>query len=316
MNRLIVSKGDDGDFKAVQSAIDALPDFGGMVLIKSGIYEEKLRVEKNNVTLMGEDGTVLTYGDGAKKLLPNGEEYGTFRTASFYIEGNDFIAKNLTFVNSAGPGKEAGQALAIFTNGDKLGFYDCKFLGFQDTVFTAPKPPKKIDGTSFEDEHKLNDGPAAYRVYFKDCYIKGDVDFIFGGATAFFDKCEIFSSHRDGDPSGYITAASTPEGQKWGYIFSNCRLTSDCAPDSVYLGRPWRDHAHTAYINCYMDAHIKKVGWHNWNKPEAEKTVRYEEYNSTGLGGDMSKRVPWSRSLTPQEAEKYTVKNVLGDFEV
>jgi pectinesterase len=152
------------------------------------------------------------------------------------------------------------------------------------------------------------------RVYFKDCFIKGDVDFIFGGAAVFFDGCEIFSNNRDMDPNGYITAASTPEGQEWGMVFNRCRLTGDCAADSVYLGRPWRDYAHTAFISCHMGAHRKKVGWMNWNKPEAEQTARYEEYASEGPGGDMSGRVGWSKILTAEEAGRYTIENVLGGW--
>lgn len=314
MLRAIVGK-NGGDFNTVQAAIDALPPSGGDILINSGRYEEKIRIEKDNVTLIGINRqTILTYGDGAAKLLPSGEAYGTFRTPSVYIAANNFTARNIVFENSAGPGKLAGQALAIFTNGDKHAYYGCTFLGHQDTIFTAPKPPKKIDGSSFEDEHALANPPAAYRVYFKNCFVQGDVDFIFGGATAYFDRCEIFSSRRDSDPSGYITAASTPEGQAWGYVFNQCCLTSDCAPETVYLGRPWRDHAHTAFINCYMGAHIKKEGWHNWNKPEAEKTARYEEFGSTGPGGDTHGRADWSKILTAQEAEKYTVENVLGTW--
>ena len=318
MKKLTVSPGGNGDFTTVQAAIDSLPQEGGEIFIAAGTYEEKIRVEKNNVTLTGEgtSKTILTYGDGAKKLLPSGEEYGTFRTASFYIEANDFTAKNISFVNSAGPGMEAGQALAVYTNGDKHAFYNCEFLGHQDTVFTAPLPEKKKDGSSFEEELKPKQHPKAFRVYFKECFIKGDVDFIFGGATAFFDQCEIFSGARDMEPSGYITAASTPQGQKWGYVFSNCRLTGDCAPESVYLGRPWRDYAHVAFINCHMGIHIKKKGWHNWNRPEAEGTARYEEYGSTGPGGDMSNRVAWSKPLTAKDAARYTVENVLEDWNV
>jgi len=314
--KLIVCQNGSGDFTAVQAAIDALPQTGGEIFIKAGVYKEKIRIDKNNVTLIGEgvDDTQLTYGDGAKKLLPNGEEYGTFRTASFYVAANDFIAKDITFINSAGPGKDAGQALAIYTNGDRHAFYNCKFLGHQDTVFTAPLPEKKKDGGGFESEFKPNQQTKVFRVYFKACFIKGDVDFIFGGATAFFDQCEIFSGARDMDPSGYITAASTPQGQAWGYVFSHCRLTGDCVPDSVYLGRPWRDYAHVAFVNCHMDAHIKKEGWHNWNRPEAESRTRYEEYNSTGPGGDMRGRAAWCKILTAQEAAQYTAAHVLGDW--
>ena len=313
--KITVSK-ENSDFTTIQAALDALPQTGGEIFIKEGTYREKLRVEKENVTISGEGAskTLLTYDDGAKKLLPSGEEYGTFRTASFFVDANNFTARDITFINAAGPGAEAGQALAVYTNGDNHAFFNCRFLGHQDTIFTAPRPEKKKDGSSFETEPQPRPLPKYYRVYFKECFIRGDVDFIFGGATAFFDNCEIFSSTRNMEPNGYITAASTPQGQAWGYVFSGCRLTGDCTPESVYLGRPWRDYAHVAFINCHMGAHIKKEGWHNWNRPEAETTARYEEYGSIGPGGDMSQRVSWSKILTTDEAALYTTKNVLGGW--
>ena len=104
------------------------------------------------------------------------------------------------------------------------------------------------------------------RHYFENCYVKGDVDFIFGSATAVFNKCEIYSNDRKEEVNGYITAASTPEGVKFGYVFIDCKLTSDAEPKSVYLGRPWRDFARTVFINTWMGDHIKDEGWHNWNK--------------------------------------------------
>ena len=312
--RVTVAKDESGDFSCVQDAVNALEN-GGEVFIKNGVYEEKIVVSADNITLIGEDRdkTILTYGDYARKLMPGGSEYGTAATYSFLAGGNGFTAKNITFVNSAGPGKFGGQALAMSTDGDRVAFFNCAFLGHQDTLFTSPRPQRNKNDP---DPDEMPADTPVLRNYFKDCYIKGDVDFFFGGATAFFDNCEIYSNNREFDPNGYITAASTPKEQKWGYVFSRCRLLSDCAADSVYLGRPWRLYAHTAFICCDMGAHIKKLGWHNWTKPEAELTARYEEYGSTGAGGDMSGRAKWSKILSDEEAAQYTIENVLGDWDI
>jgi len=313
---LIVSKEGTGDYRMVNDALNALSTGGGTIIIKEGVYKEKISVEKPNVTLQGEGQVALTFDDCAKKKFSNGDEYGTFNSASFYVSGCNFSAYNITFENASGSGSVAGQALALYTNGDKQKFYQCRFLSFQDTVFTAPKPPTRIDGSIADDAQRLTHPPEAYRIYFEDCYIEGDVDFIFGGASVYFYRCEIFSKYRESDPCGYITAANTAGDQAFGFVFNECTLTSDCPPNSVYLGRPWRNDAHTAFINCSMGAHIKPEGWHNWNKPDAEKTVRYEEYGSTGPGGEMRGRVSWSKRLTAEEAERYTVHHVLKGFEV
>lgn len=159
------------------------------------------------------------------------------------------------------------------------------------------------------------------RQYYYQCFIRGDIDFIFGSATAYFEECEINSQKTDSDPIainpadqkiyGYITAASTPEGQEYGYIFSRCRLTGDCPPNSVYLGRPWRNLAKTVFLECELGEHIRTEGWHDWNKPEAHDTIFYAEYRCFGPGADTKGRVRFSKQLTPEEAEQYNKNKVL-----
>ena len=285
-----VAKDGSGDFLTVQEAFDAVPDFRKnetRILLKPGLYKEKLVLasSKTNVALIGEDPktTVVTHDDYAQKKNRFGEEMGTTGSSSFFVFGDGFFAKNITFENSAGP---VGQAVAVRVTGDKVVFENCRFLGFQDTLY--PQGDRS-------------------RQYYKDCYIEGTVDFIFGWSTAFFDNCEIHSK----GPSGYVTAASTNEGTPVGFVFLNCKLTGDSPAGSVYLGRPWRDFAQTVFINTEMGAHIKPEGWHNWSKPDAEKTAFYGEFHSTGPGSAPSSRVSWSHQLSSEEAEKYTIQNVL-----
>lgn len=284
----VVDSNGSGDFKTVQQAIDAVPNFRKSetkIFIKKGIYKEKLVLptSKTNITFIGEsvDETILTYDDFAQKHNTFGEEMGTTGSTSFYIFGDNFKAKNLTFENSSGP---VGQAVAVRVDGDKIIFENCKFLGNQDTLYC----------------HGENS-----RQYYKDCYIEGTVDFIFGWSTAFFDNCEIYCKN-----SGYVTAASTNQNTSYGFVFQNCKITGSAAENTFYLGRPWRDYAKTVWLNCYMDKHIKPEGWHNWGKPHAEQTTFYAEYHTTGPGAS-NQRVTWSKSLSKKESETYSLENVL-----
>ncbi|WP_094551182.1 pectinesterase family protein [Petroclostridium xylanilyticum] len=312
---MIVSQDGSGGFKTIQEAIDTVPENNSnrvTIHVKNGIYKEKLIINKPFITLIGEiaEKTIITFDDYANKLFPNGEKYGTFNSYTSLISADDFIAENITFENSAGDGRIVGQALAAYVDADRVIFRNCRFLGCQDTIFTAPLPPRPLIGNTFggpgegKEKRKL-------RQYFESCYIKGDVDFIFGSATAVFHKCEIFSNDRDDEVNGYITAASTPECEKYGYVFIDCKLISNAKPNTVYLGRPWRDFAKTVFINTWMGEHIKNEGWHNWNKENAEKNVFYAEYNSYGPGAQMDKRVKWAKILTKEEAKEYSIHNVL-----
>ena len=278
----------NGDFSTVQEAINAVPDFRKnetKIFIKNGIYKEKLVLptSKTNVSFVGEDKnkTILTYDDFAQKHNTFGEEVGTTGSTSFYVFGNDFKAKNITFENSAGP---IGQAVAVRVDGDRVIFQNCKFIGNQDTLY--------LHGNQS-------------RQYYKDCYIEGTVDFIFGWSTGFFENCEIYCKSK-----GYITAASTNKNTAYGFVFKNCKLTGSALENTFYLGRPWRDYAKTVFIDCYMDKHIKPEGWHNWGKTNAEQTTFYAEYNSSGSGASK-KRVPWAKTLTKKESDTFTPFNIL-----
>lgn len=305
---MIVSADGSGDFRKIQDAIDRVPENNKeevAIYIKNGIYKEKLTIHKPYITLIGEEAekTVLTYDDYARKQLPDGKEIGTFGSYSTYIGGNDFTARNITFENSAGSGEQVGQALAVYVDADRARFKNCRFLGRQDTLFTGPKP-----ANPGEEGETAVKGP---RQYYESCYIEGDVDFIFGSATAVFYKCEIVSLNRNKEINGYITAAATGENERFGYVFIDCSLIANVTPESVYLGRPWRKYANVVFINCWMGHHIIRSGWDNWRDPEREKTVRYMEFGSKGPGSKLDERVKWSRILTEEQAVGYTVVGIL-----
>jgi pectinesterase len=289
----IVAKDGSGQFANVQDAIDAVPDYRKkptVIYIKKGVYKEKLVLaeSKHLVVFIGEnvDSTIICYDDYNQKKNIFGEEKGTSGSSGFYIYGPFFSAENITFQNTAGP---VGQAVAVFVAGDMVKFKNCRFLGFQDTLYTYGMESRQ---------------------YYNHCYIEGTVDFIFGWSTAVFDSCTIY-----GKRGGYFTAASTPANKKYGYVFLNCTITGNAPDSSFYLGRPWRPYAKTVYIHCKLDAIVAASGWNNWGKAENERTAYYAEYRNYGPGASSLGRVPWSHQLTDEEAKEYTIKNILGGWD-
>ena len=277
---LVVSRDGTGDFRTLQEAVEsarAFMDYTVTIYVKNGVYKEKVIVPSwvENIDIIGEDRdkTIITYDDHA-----NINKMGTFRTYTVKVEGSDITFKNLTLENNAA---QLGQAVALHTEGDRLKFINCRILGNQDTIYTGAK---------------------FTRLYFKDCYIDGTTDFIFGPSTALFEDCIIHSKR-----NSYVTAASTPKEAKYGYVFKHCKLTAEPGVDKVYLGRPWRPYAYTLFIECELGKHIVLAGWHNWGKQSNEETARYMEYKNTGEGANASERVAWSKQLTKKEAEAVTV---------
>ena len=292
--RIVVAKDGSGNYTLVQKALDAVPLKNAKpitIFIKNGFYKEKLYLDstKNFVTIIGEDkfNTILTYDDHPGKVDAKGDSINTRSSWSFMIKGNNFTAKNITFQNDAG--FTAGQAVAAEVQGDKAAFYNCRFVGNQDVLFTNNETSRQ---------------------YYQDCYIEGTTDFIFGSATCWFERCQIHSKK-----NSHVTAASTPQQKEFGYIFNDCVLTGDTSLHNVSLGRPWRPYAAVVYLHCYIGEHIKPEGWSNWNNTDNYKTTRYAEYKSYGPSSDPSKRVSWSKQLTDGEAEKYTSKNVFKDWQ-
>jgi pectin methylesterase-like acyl-CoA thioesterase len=307
-----VAKDGSGNFTTVQAALDAAPTnrtTAYTIFIKNGIYKEKITVASNKtfITLIGESmaNVVLTNDDYSGKLIPGGGGalYGTGTSASVTINANDFTAVNITFENTTG---ESPQAVAVNINGDRNAFKNCRFLGGQDTL--------------------LPQG-AGKRQYFKQCYIDGTVDFIFGSAIAIFDDCTIYPKTRSSSGSSYITAANTPPGQTYGYVFRNCEIKMNRGSTTYVLGRPWQNDAATAvktenkvvFLNTIMGGTvITAAGWSTWDAGTNTALITYAEYNSvttTGTPVDVSARVAWSQQLTVIQAATYSNANVFGTWD-
>ncbi len=290
-------------------AIAALPaDDGTPVTIRlaAGDYREKLVLSRANTILEGEgaDKTRIVWDDGALFILPDGMKRGTFRTATLLVDAPHVTLRNLTVENDAEPRSEVGQAVALYVDADDFICEDCRLIGHQDTLFTAPLPPKEIEPNGFI-------GPKQFapripqRHQYRRCLIEGNVDFIYGGAAAWFEDCEI----RSVDEPGYATAASTPEGQKYGYVFRNCRFTHNGIADGcTYLGRPWRNFAKTILLNCELGSHIHPDGFDDWGKTVAHETIFYAEHGSYGPGAGTN-RAPYARLLTDEEAVAITFED-------
>ena len=285
---LVVAKDGSGNFTSVQAAISSIRDFRPegrtVIFIKKGIYKEKvvLPTQKTEITLIGEDrdSTVITWDDHA-----NINKMGTFKSYTFLIQGNDIVLENLTVENNA---PRLGQAVALHVEGDRVAFFNCRFLGNQDTIYL---------------------GREGSRNFFSGCYIEGTTDFIFGASTAWFEGCTIL-----GKINSYLTAASTPKNIAYGFVFDRCTIATADSASSVYLGRPWRTYAYTLFKECNLTGKIKPEGWNNWGKKENEANTRYAEYKNSGPGSDISKRVPWSRQLSKKEAARVNLQTVLGNW--
>ena len=302
---IVVARDGTGQFRSIAEAVEvcrAFMDYHKVIYVKRGTYKEKLIIPQwlTNIEICGEDRdqTVITWDDHAnipmamatanwplavsQELSANTQRVmiGTFRTFTLKIQGHGITLKNITVENNSA---RLGQAVALHTEGDRLTFINCRFLGHQDTIYT---------------------GTGGTRLYFKDCYIEGTTDFIFGPSTAWFEHCDIYCKL-----DSYITAASTPQEQPFGYVFNNCRITAAPGVTKVYLGRPWRDYGYTLFMNCDLCKQIRPEGWHHWEK-HREQTARNLEYNNRGEGADVSQRAPWSRQLTKKEAAQITPEKV------
>ena len=293
LQKIIVAADGSGKYKTIQSALDAIPSHKThrvVLFIKKGIYNEVMTIDatKNFISLIGENehNTIIRFNNHAGARLENGDTINTWTSATAFVYGNDFHAEHITFDNNAG--FTAGQAVALRVEGNRASFYNCRMTGFQDVLFLSGSGVKQ---------------------YFRDCYIEGTTDFIFGAATAVFKNCIIHSKK-----NSHVTAASTNSIIPFGFVFFDCALTSDPGLNKVSLGRPWSPTASVTYINCKMDLHIIPEGWNNWKNPANEATARFAEYNSLGPGGNPSQRVKWSRQLTYEEAKQYTLKNILGEW--
>lgn len=312
---IIVAQDGSGDFTSIQEAINAVPEYSHNIYthihIRAGVYKEMVSIPHNKfrikITGEGADKTIITNDKAARQFWsdraidysdPRSQmegRIGTSGSATMYIHSSYVTLEDLTVENTSGDGKHIGQAVALFTDGDFIFVHRCRLIGNQDTLYTYGR---------FGKEGGIK------RNYYLDCYIEGTTDFIFGPSICYFEKCTIHSKK-----NSYVTAASTLPGQKYGYVFKDCKLTADEGITKCYLGRPWGAYAKTVFINCELGAHILKLGWHNWEKPgkpNTEKNSFYAEYGNYGPGAGTSKeRVKWAHFLKEKDLKEYTFEKVM-----
>lgn len=306
MDLITVDLQGKGDFTSIQEAINSVRAFRGehtvRIWIKKGIYREKVVIPSylENVQLVGESAaeTKIVYNDYAGKEKQYADEtgqtkLGTFTSYTLLVRANHVVIKNLTIENDAGP---VGQAVALHIEGDRIALVDCILLGYQDTLYLGREGSRSV---------------------FLNCRINGTTDFIFGPGCSFFSKCKLISLR-----NSYVTAASTPKGQTYGYVFEQCDfIAGDTGVNKVFLGRPWRPYAKTVLVDCNLGKHIAPEGWNEWKGdklfPEKEKTVYYAELKSKGEGAyDLSKRVAWSHQLPSSSRKDYKLSLIMGNWDV
>ncbi|MCB2410331.1 pectinesterase family protein [Hymenobacter lucidus] len=302
---LVVAQDGTGAYRTVQAAINAAPTGRTTpftIFIKNGKYRERVTIPANKpfLQLTGESvaNTIITYDQAAVPTFVG-------NTSTVIINASDITVFSITFENSWG---ETPQALAMYTTGDRIAFKGCRFTGGQDTV-------------------QLNAG-TGLRNYFKDCYIDGTVDFIFGSARGVFENCYIYpKTRRDGGSGGYITAANTQAGQLYGFVFRKCTILDNRGTTTYTLGRPWqndlgstatdRSHTKVVWLNTTMGPTIKPVGWQVWDAGTVTSVITYAEYQSRDFGGNLvnvSQRLPWTIQLTDADTTQYTRAAVLGSW--
>jgi pectinesterase len=294
---ITVATDGSGQYKSIQQAVNSVRDLAHVrvtIFIKNGTYHEKLIIPswKTMISLVGEskEKTIITNNDYSGKDFggkdPSGNtKFTTYNSYTVLVQGNDFIAENLTIENTSG---RVGQAVALHVEGDRAIIKNCRLSGNQDTLYAATENSRQ---------------------FYMDCFIEGTTDFIFGEATAVFQNCTVKSLS-----NSYITAAASRPGQPFGFVFLQCRLIADSAADKVYLGRPWRPYAQTVFISCTMGKHIVPEGWNPWKGdamfPDKEKTAYYAEYDSRGEGANAAGRVAWAKQLSRKEAKRYTLEKI------
>ena len=284
--RIVVAADGSGQFLTLQPAVDSIPSGSTLPIeidIKAGTYKEKVSiVGRSFISLVGDDPltTVLTFDDQASTAG------STTKSASVSVLSSDFSAKNITFQNSTPVG--GSQAVALYANGDRQEFSNCRFTSYQDTIYVA-----------------------AGSQYFRDCYVAGDDDYVLGAATAVFQSCTMYH-----DASGVaVTAPSTAVGTAYGIVFFGGALTAAASvdPGSVALGRPWGRYGSTTYVGTSLGAHISPVGWIPMDNNDLSQS-RFAEYQTTGPGADPSMRADASRQLSDSQAASLTLSTIFGGW--
>ncbi|XP_050138425.1 probable pectinesterase/pectinesterase inhibitor 41 [Malus sylvestris] len=298
-----VSQDGSGNFTTINDAVAAAPNKSEaskgyfLIYIKAGVYEEYVTIDKKKKYLM-------MVGDGINQTVLTGDRnvadgnWTTFKSATFAVVGQGFVAINMTFRNTAGPLKH--QAVAVRNGADLSTFYRCSIEGYQDTLYT----------------HSM-------RQFYRECDIYGTVDFIFGNAAVVFQNCNIYPRLPMSGQFNAVTAQGrTDPNQNTGTLIHNCtiRAADDLALSDggtkTYLGRPWKEYSRTIYMQSFMDGLIDQDGWHEWDGDFALSTLYYAEYDSSGPGSDTKSRVAWAgyHVIDASDASNFTVSNfLLGD---
>lgn len=302
-------------FSGIQEALAAAdrelgPAVPLVIHLAPGIYRERVEIRRSNVTLEGESAasTKIVSTDGALDVLEDGERRGTFRTYAVLVDAEGCTLRSLTVENDAGDGRCAGQAIALYADGDRFVCDGCEISGHQDTLFLGPLPPKEMKPGGFKGPKEKSPRQMT-RQYFRRCLIAGDVDFIFGSACAYFDGCEIRSLDRGEEANGYVTASSTPAGEPYGFVFHGCSFTGDAAPRSVYLGRPWREHAKCVLSSCWLGPHIRQDGWFGWGRPEED--LGFAGIGLLGPGAEGLQWPSYAHLLEDKDAARFSRTAVL-----
>lgn len=284
----IIQVGLNYNFKTISQALTKCSK-GDTLLLEDETYFEKVVIDKENIIIDGQNKASIIYNDFAEKIHKDGRQYVTFRTYSLLIKANNVTLKNLTIKNTAGYGKEIGQAVALSIYANNIHIINCKLSAFQDTLFLGPLSKdledRYIDLLPIEERIS---GVNLYS-YFDKCEIEGNVDFIFGGGNATFNECTIYSLK--GNSRTWVCAPNHPKENQHGFIFNNCKfLNKSAEKGNVYLARPWRAYGFVSLNNCYLDNHIAKEGFDIWQKEDPRLPVRFFENNSSGPGKNNKER--------------------------
>jgi len=293
--KIIVVPG--GAYPTLQAAVDGVSESGGEIRLAPGVYREKVLITKPHVTLRGTGRTardvVIAWSDGAVQVG------GTFKTATLEVRGDDFHAENLTVANDYWlRNSEPSQAVALYITGDRAVVENVRMLGSQDTLYAASR---KCEGPDCR----------ISRQYFRDCYIEGHVDFIFGNSKAFFEDCELHAIPHD---EVMLTAhMRTGPDEDRAYVFDHCRITSEAGVGTLWFGRPWRDYSRVIFLDTRIDAELHPDGWREWTPGTTNRltTAFYAEYGSTGIGAPRLAREPYSSQLSAVEAERWSAEHLL-----
>ena len=286
----------------LQKAFDSLKG-GETVYLGKGEYVQKTVLAADNVTIVGEGcgQTVITFGDYARKMHADGQEYNTFRTYTLCITGNGVKLENLTVKNSNTEPEKVGQCVALSVHGKNFRACGCEFVSTQDTLFLSPFPDDLVVRyRGFIPQDQLYSEGANVSL-FKNCRILGNVDFIFGCGEGYFKNCEIISLD-DKRGLGFVAAPAHSLAQENGFTFVDCNFTSGGAEDgSVYLARPWRDFGKCAFINCTLSRHINGGLFDKWNDTARDKTARFL-YSGLNSESPLSP-VDWAKQPDDKQAK-------------